>query len=110
MTAEQSKLLAETDNWSHVDKPQAHTDWEILYREIAPLVNSLLPSSAEVQLFIERHYSIATRFYAPSQKAYIGMGLFYKDNTDMNVFHNTYHPQMVEFLGEAIFIYAQRNL
>lgn len=110
MAAEQAKSLAETDNWSHVDKQQAHIDWDVLYKELAPLVNGSLPSSSEVQSFMERHYLVASRFYAPSQKAYIGMALFYQDNPDMKAFHNAYHPKLVDFLGEAIFVYAQRSL
>ena len=110
MTAEQTKSLAETDNWSHVDKQQAHMDWDVLYKELAPLVNDSLPASAEVQAFMARHHSIASRFYSPSQKAYMGMGLFYQDNPAMKAFHNAYHPKMVDFLGEAIMVYAQRHL
>ncbi len=110
MAAEQKKSLAETQNWSHVDKQQAHIDWDALYKELAPLVDDFLPSSIEVQAFMSRHYSIASRFYAPSREAYIGMGLFYRDNPDMKAFHNAYHPKMVEFLGDAIYTYAQRNL
>jgi len=110
MAAEQKQSLAETDNWSHVDKQQAHLDWDVLYKELAPLVNDALPSSSEAQSFMARHYSIASRFYTPSQKAFIGMALFYQDNPDMKAFHNAYHPKMVDFLGEAIFVYAQGNL
>jgi len=110
LTAEQTKSLAETENWSHVDKTQTHIDWDVLYKELTPLIDGSLPSSPEVQAIIARHYSIASRFYLPSQKAYIGMALFYRDNPDMKAFHNAYHPKMVDFLGEAIFFYANRNL
>jgi hypothetical protein len=78
--------------------------------ELASLVDGSVPSSSEVQSFMSRHYSIASRFYAPSREAYIGMGLFYRDNPDMKAFHNAYHPKMVDFLGEAIYTYATRNL
>jgi len=110
LTAEQTKSLAETENWSHVDKTQTHIDWDVLYKELTPLIDGSLPSSPEVQTIIARHYSIASRFYLPSQKAYIGMALFYRDNPDMKAFHNAYHLKMVDFLGEAIFFYANRNL
>ncbi|MES2048049.1 MAG: TipAS antibiotic-recognition domain-containing protein [Pseudomonadota bacterium] len=110
MAQEQSKSLAETANWSHLDKAQVHIDWDILYTELAPLVESSLPFSAEVQSLMERHYSIASRFYLPSKMAYIGLGLFYQDNPDMKAFHNAYHPKMVDFLGEAIFVYAKNKL
>jgi hypothetical protein len=110
LTIEQTQSLAETENWSNVDKQQAHIDWDALYKELASLVDDALPSSSEIQSFMSRHYSIASRFYAPSRQAYIGMGLFYRDNPDMKAFHNAYHPKMVDFLGEAIYAYTMHNL
>lgn len=110
LAEQQTKSLAETENWSHVDKQQVHIDWDILYKGLATLVDGSLPSSPEVQTFMSRHYSIAVRFYTPSREAYIGLGLFYQDNPDMKAYHNNFHPKMVDFLGEAIYVYAQRNL
>ena len=110
LTTEQAKSLAETENWSHVDKQQAHVDWDLLYKDLSSLIDEASPSSSEVQPLMARHYSIASRFYSPSREAYIGMGLFYRDNPDMKAYHNAYHPKMVDFLGEAIYAYAQRNL
>jgi hypothetical protein len=81
-----------------------------LYKELAPLLDGAQPSSSEIQTLIARHYSIASRFYPPSREAYIGMALFYQDNPDMKTFHNAYHPNMVDFLNEAIFTYAQNQL
>lgn len=107
---QQTKSLAETDNWSHVDKQQVHIDWDTLYKELAPLVENSLPSSPKVQSFMSRHHSIAVRFYTPTREAYIGLGLFYQDNPDMRAYHNAFHPKMVDFLGEAIYAFAQRNL
>jgi len=40
----------------------------------------------------------------------VGTALFYADNADMKAFHNTYHPRMVEFLGDAAYRYALQNL
>ena len=110
LATEQSISLAQTDNWSHVDKNQVHVDWDILYKEIVPFIANGFPSSAEMQPLMERHYAIAKRFYPPSRDAYIGMALFYEENPDMKSFHNAYHPRMVEFLGEAMYSYAKKNL
>ena len=110
LTAQQTKSLAETGNWAHVDKQQVHIDWDIFYKDLAPFVDESLPSSTEVQSLMSRHYSIASRFYSPTREAYVGMALFYQDNKDMKAFHNAYHPKMVDFLGEAIYAYAHRNL
>ena len=110
LNTEQTKSLTETNNWSHVNKQQVHIDWDALYKRLAPMLDGSQPSSPAIQEIMAQHYAIASRFYVPSREAYIGMGLFYNDNKDMKDFHNAYHPNMVEFLGEAIYVYAQRNL
>lgn len=110
LAKEQSISLSETGNWSHVDKQKVHVDWDILYKEMAPLIADSAPSSREVQSLMAQHHEIAKRFYSPTKDAYIGMALFYQENPDMNKFHNSYHPNMVNFLGEAIFVYANKNL
>ncbi len=56
------------------------------------------------------NYAIASRFYPASRQAYIGTALFYAENADMKAFHEAYHPRLVEFLGEAMFVYAHREL
>jgi TipAS antibiotic-recognition domain len=110
LSSEQMKSLTETDNWSHVDKQQVHIDWDALYKELTPLMQPLPPSAPEIQAIMARHYSIVSRFYAPSKQAYIGMSLFYSENQDMKDFHNAYDPKMVEFLAEAMPIYAHEHL
>jgi len=108
LSVEQEKSLAETGGWSHVDKQKIHSDWDDLYRTLAVMLDESAPSSSSVQAVIEKHYSIACRFYTPSKEAYIGMALFYDENESMKSFHNSYHPRMVNFLGEAIHVYAQK--
>jgi predicted PilT family ATPase len=67
LSAEQAKSLAKTGNWAHVDKQKVHTDWDELYRKIAPAIDSLLPSAEPVQALIAEHYGIVSRFYKPSK-------------------------------------------
>lgn len=108
--AEQAQSLASTGNWAHVDKPQAHADFDAFYKELAPLIDTNEPASPIIQALMGKHYAIASRFYPPSRDAYVGTVLFYDDNADMKAFHNGYHPRMVEFLGDAVYVYAQANL
>ncbi len=110
LSAEQTTSLTKTNNWSHVNKQQVHIDWDALYKRLATMLDGAQAFSPPIQEIIAQHYAIASRFYVPSREAYIGMGLFYNDNKDMKDFHNAYHPDMVEFLSKAIYVYAQRNL
>lgn len=107
---EQEHSLVATRDWSHVDKAKAHSDWDALYKQLTPLIGNLLPEDDEVQQLIRLHFAIASRFYAPTKQAYIGLGMFYRENADMRQFHNNYHPAMVDFLEMAIRSYALKNL
>lgn len=108
--AEQEQSLAATNDWAHVDKPQVHADFAAFYQELGPLIDAHAPESEAIQALMEKHFSIVARFYVPSRDAYVGTVLFYADNADMKAFHNAYHPRMVEFLGDAAFVYALQNL
>ena len=110
MNAEQAKSLAATANWAHVDRQKVHQDWDVLYKELAPMLDSKPPEAPEVQALIAQHYAIASRFYSPSSRAYVGMALFYQENDGMRDFHNAYHPGMVEFLGDAVHAFAEAKL
>ena len=110
LSAEQARSLADTGNWAHVNREQVHADWDELYKEMAGLVNSQPPSAPEVQALIAKHYGIACRFYVPSKRAYIGVSLFYGEDAAMKRFHDAYHPGLVDFLAQAIPLYAQKQL
>lgn len=53
------------------------------------------PHSLEIQELIAEHYKIVSRFYTPSKMAYIGMSLYYAEDSDMAKFHCTHHPGMI---------------
>jgi hypothetical protein len=110
LAAEQEASLSATDGWSHVDKQQVHSDWDALYRELAIVREELGASSPQVQDLIAQHYAIASRFYEPSKEAYIGMSLLYDESVEMRTFHEGYGTGLVAFLGQAMQVYAHRNL
>jgi TipAS antibiotic-recognition domain len=107
---EQTKSLAETNNWAHVDRAKVHADWDVLYKELAKSIDTSSPDDEAVQSIVAQHYQIACRFYMPSPDAYVRMALFYNEDSDMKDFHNAYHPKMVDFLGAAINIFVQGNI
>lgn len=110
LNKEQTYSLSTTDNWAHVNRELVHQDWGVLYNKLAKLIDEVAVDNANVQELMNEHFEIACRFYTPSKEAYIGMGIFYKENEDMKKFHNSYHPKMVDYLGDAIVYYAINNL
>ncbi|MDX2565275.1 TipAS antibiotic-recognition domain-containing protein [Streptomyces sp. TX20-6-3] len=110
LAEEQAKSLAATDNWAHVDRGQVHQDWAVLYGEITALLDGGCPPwDQRIQELVRRHFDIACRFYVPSRQAYVGMSLFYAENEAMRAFHDSYHPDLVEFLGAAIKVFAEQG-
>jgi len=110
LNVEQTHSLSSTDNWAHVNRERVHHDWDLLYTKLAKFADEKAVDNTAVQALMKEHFEIACRFYIPSKKAYIGMGIFYKENDDMRKFHNAYHPAMVDYLGDAIVHYADNNL
>jgi hypothetical protein len=49
LAAEQAASLAGTDDWSHVDRQQVHSDWDALYRALAAARDDSEVSSPAVQ-------------------------------------------------------------
>ncbi|QZA77435.1 TipAS antibiotic-recognition domain-containing protein [Deefgea tanakiae] len=107
---EQTASLATSNNWAHVDRPKVHADWDALYKKLSQHIGVSDANDAAVQSLMDEHFAIATRFYTPSKLAYIGMGIFYRENADMATFHNGYHPEMVNYLGDAMVVYANQKL
>ena len=52
----------------------------------------------------------AARFHVPSREVYIGLGVFYREDPSIREFHNAYHPQMADFLRDAMYEYALTKL
>uniref|UniRef100_UPI004048DBE0 TipAS antibiotic-recognition domain-containing protein n=1 Tax=Roseivirga sp. TaxID=1964215 RepID=UPI004048DBE0 len=110
LNVEQTYSLSTTDNWAHVNREVVHQDWDVLYKKIAKYVGETTVDNESVQALMKEHFEIACRFYTPSKEAYIGMGMFYKENDDIKKFNNSYNPEMVKYLGDAIVHYAGSHL
>lgn len=105
------------DSWKNV-KHWKKNDWEKLKKDgdeinkalVAAIKARLLPSSAEVQKLIRRHHAWVKHFWTPTKETYIGLGQLYLDHPDFRGFYKAYHPELVEYLVEAMKIFANREL
>ncbi|MCP9943670.1 TipAS antibiotic-recognition domain-containing protein [Streptomyces somaliensis] len=109
LAREQARSLSETNDWEHVDRDRVHRDWDALYKELATHIDGSLPEDRHIQELVHRHYETACRFYTPSREAYVGMALLYTEDGPMREFHDSYHPGMAEFMGEAMKVYAEQG-
>lgn len=72
--------------------------------------NQLSPDSAQVQALIKKHYELTKIFWTPTQKTYIGLAQFYCSNPDFVKFFDNIHPQLLNFMVDAMKIFAEKEL
>lgn len=74
------------------------------------LKRGLKIDSDEVQKLIQQHYDLVNNFWTPTKETYLGLGQMYLDHPDYRLFYNRYHPDLVEYLVEAMKLFANQKL
>lgn len=77
---------------------------------VAALNNHLKPASDEVQTIVQRHYAWVSNFWIPTKETYTGLAQMYLEHPDYRSFYNRYHPDLVEYLAEAMRVFADNQL
>lgn len=68
------------------------------------------PGSAEVQKLVHRHHAWVNHVWTPNKESYIGLGQMYLNHADFRDFYQAYHPKLVEYLVEAMRVFAEQEL
>lgn len=98
-------------HWKKSNWEQFKQEGEQLNQDLAKAMsNSLKPTDIEVQALIQRHYSWVKNVWTPTKKTYMGLAQMYLDHPDYRDFYNRYHPNLVEYLVEAMKVYSEREL
>lgn len=93
-------------------------DWEIHKKEGDKLNNAFLialgkglqPDNPEVQAIVCKHHNWITSFWTPSKKSYIELGQLYQNHPDFRKFYETYDPELIDYIFNAIQIFAENEL
>ena len=56
------------------------------------------------------HYELIHVFWPFDQESYCGLGQLYREPSDFRNFFDLFDPRLVDFLTEAITVYAKREL
>lgn len=100
-----------TIDWSKAEYAQVQTDFLDLNRQFTDaLVRGLAPDQADVQALVRKHDSIVDRFWTPTRESYIGLGRGYLEHLDFVKLYASHHPKLVEFLAEAMRIFAETGV
>jgi DNA-binding transcriptional MerR regulator len=93
------------------------TDWQTSKTAFADICTELTfllkqhhkPDSVSVQAVIKKHYEWLKNFWLPNKESYTGMGIGYTAPEWTAIFE-PYHPQLAQYLADAIGIFAEKNL
>lgn len=98
-------------HWKKEDWDQFKCDGDKLYKEfVVAIEQNLSASSPEVQKLAKRHYQVIKIFWTPTKESYVGLGQMYLEHPDFQEFYKAYHPKFIEYLVEAMKIFAEREL
>ncbi len=98
-------------DWKKPNWEQFKKEGEQLNQALAnALKKHLKPEDVEVQALVQRHYDLVNVFWTPTHESYTGLAQMYLDHPDYREFYNKYHPKLVEYLVEAMRVYAARKL
>lgn len=97
--------------WTKEDWLENKREADAIYTDLASAIEKHLdPSSVEVQALIKKHYQMTTIFWTPTKDSYIGLGQFYGSHPDFVKFYESFHPQLLNYLIEAMEIFAEKEL
>lgn len=98
-------------NLSTKDAERLQTGFVQIHQEIAQLkASGLEPSHVEVQRVVGKHYELVGLTWTPDAGAYTGLGRMYVEDERFRSSIGEGDDTMVEFLAEAMTIYADTEL
>lgn len=108
-------LIAEgkknTKDWKKEDYEKIKKEGDVLFKELAEALRAKSKAnSPSVQILIGKYYQVVKRFYNPTKEVFIGLGQLYIEHPDFRKFFDPYHPELPEFLAEAMKVYAEKEL
>jgi len=109
---------AEIDSSRDKVKHCTSSDWQKFKNEFGSLHTELVevmeqnfdPDSVEAQKLIRKHYEMILNFWTPTKETYIGLSQLYCSHPDFVKFYNDIHPKLLNYLMEAMKIYAENEL
>lgn len=97
--------------WGSQEWKDVKQEGEAIYQAVSDCIEQGLgPRSDEVQALIARHVQLMGRFYDVTKDVYVGLTHLYVEHPDFRKFFAPYHPDLVEFLAEAMRVYAYKHL
>src|ERR1700722_4872834 len=97
-------------NWSQSDWERSKKEFgEVCQALSAAIAKNLSADSKEVQKITKSHYLWLKKFWTPARDSYSGYGQFIVES-NLRQSYEAYHPQLPEFIAQAIQVFAKNEL
>ena len=97
-------------NWSKADWDKSRKEFDEICKELVTMIEkNSKANSKEVQSIIRKHYLWLKKFWTPTRESYSGHGQFIVES-DLRKAYEAHHPQLPEFIAEAIQVFAKIEL
>lgn len=99
-----------TKKWSKEELKEANKDLDELCKQLVSMIEKKCkPDCIEVQSVIPKHYEWLNQFWTPTKETYAEHADFIME-TELRKFYDAYHPELAQFIADAIKMFAERNL
>lgn len=100
-----------TKDWDKGDWKGVEKEGNEIYKALGECIKKGLgPRDDEVQALISKHYLMINRFYTASKDVYMGLAQLYCEHPGFKKWFENHHPKLVDFIAEAMRVYAYKNL
>lgn len=98
-------------HWNKAQWQKNKTDNDVVYADLVKAIDSgLTADSDSVQAIIDRHYKLTCIFWTPNKETYVALAHMYRANADFEAFFDNIHPELLDFMIEAMTQYATTTL
>lgn len=100
-----------TASWGKQQWAGVKDEFDAIHQALAQAITQgLAPESQAVQTIMARHCHMVAQFYDVSYAVYGGLAELYAQHPEFRASLESYHPEMINFLGHAMRLYAHQNL
>jgi DNA-binding transcriptional MerR regulator len=100
-----------TKDWKKENYEQVKADYDRLHKALTFMIlRGANPDDDDVQAIVREHYEVISRFYTPTKDIYAGLGEMYVQHPEFRKLYDSYHPQLAEYIRDAMNIFADRHL
>ena len=108
---EMDKSWETIKHWKQTDWDKFKGKGDGFYKKMVEAIHhQLKPTSPEVQDLTHKHYLLIKPLWTFNQKSYRKLAQSYRENPDFRKFCELYDPKLLEFIVEAMDVYADHQL